>query len=116
MRAETEMIPNPHRPLAELDATTREEAFIPFQTPVLLSSSEGIVLGVSTWVTDGEIFVATNRRLPPETEVEISLVTPGEEKMVRASGHVTFLHEASASSGPDRSGIGVAVDSIVEFD
>ncbi len=106
MRAATPDLPIPS------DFPPDSDGRIPFQTSVLLAADDGFVLGVSTWVDDGDIFVATDERLPPETPVDVSFVSPAGEKTLRARGHVLYWEEAANAPDRQRSGLGISIDAI----
>lgn len=89
------------------DEAPDDEA-VPFQTSVLISCDDGFILGASTWVADGTIFVATAERLPVDAEVDIAFVAPTCGETCRTQGRVAFWHDGD-DSDRDRSGIGVVI-------
>ena len=84
---------------------------LPLRASALLRSDDRTVLGVSMWVADGELFVATEERLPLETEVHVALALPGHDETVRLEGKISFLHVADNDCDFDRTGMGIAISS-----
>ena len=90
-------------------AETTERDIVPLEASVLLIADEGLAMGAAMWVADGELFVATDDRLPLGTDVDVVIALPEHEETVRLGGDISFWHETDKPSEIDRNGMGIAI-------